>query len=50
MLIGHANGYDVAVGDIVNAYLNARTKEMIWTTADLSFVKSGYARKVGSIA
>ena len=44
MLIAHANGYGVAVGDVVNAYLNALTKEKIWTTGGTAFVRTGYTK------
>ena len=40
-------GYKVGVGDINTAYLNASTREKIWTKADQSFVKNGYALLVG---
>ena len=44
MLVAHSRGYDVAVGDVVNAYLNALTKEKIWTRGGTAFVRTGYAK------
>ena len=46
MLIAHANGYDTAVGDVVNAYLNAETREKIWTTAGAAFQATGHAKSI----
>lgn len=42
-------GYDVGVRDIRTAYLNANAKENVWTRADQSFVKNGYALKTGIV-
>jgi hypothetical protein len=39
MLIADANGYDVRVGDVKNAYLCAFTKEKVWTTCGPEFTK-----------
>jgi hypothetical protein len=39
MLIANANGYDVRVGDVKNAYLCAFTKEKVWTTCGPEFIK-----------
>jgi hypothetical protein len=39
MLIADANGYDVCVGDVKNAYLCSFTKEKVWTTCGLEFTK-----------
>ena len=50
LTIAEADGYKVAVGDIENAYLNAYTSELIWTTAGLEFVSAGYVSKVGTPA
>ena len=50
MLIADANGYEVGVGDIINAYLNATTKEKIWTTAGPEFVECGFVNSVGTKA
>ncbi len=40
MLIADANGYEVHVGDIKNAYLYAPTAEKIWTTCGPEFAKA----------
>ncbi len=39
MLIADANGYDVNVGDIKNAYLYAPTAEKIWTICGSEFTR-----------
>ena len=48
LTIADADGYNVAVGDIENTYLNTYTQEKIWTTVGLEFVSSGYVSKVGT--
>ena len=42
--------YDVAVGDVNTAYLYAMTSEMIYTEADIAFVKEDYVKEIGEIA
>jgi len=50
LCIADANNYEVAVGDVTNAYLNAMTIEKIWTTSGLEFVRNGFCRDVGTPA
>ncbi len=39
MLIADANGYDVCIGDIKNAYLYATTTEKVWTMCRPEFAR-----------
>ena len=50
MIMAQANGQDVEVGDIGNAYLYAKTDEKIFTFCDGAFKRAGYTTKERTLA